>query len=439
MKKVLYTLIIILMINQARAQEKMSLSMKEAIKYAIKNNYDNKVAKNDVQAAIKKKWETTATGLPQINGSVDYQNNLKRQFDGVDFNQDGIIDFGAKQNVTGTITLSQLLFDGSYLVGLQSAKTYLKISVQAKEKTELATREAVINAYGNVLVAEESINILERNKKTNDRLLKGAREGYKNGLAELEDVERFEISEGNLISNIRNAKRMKEIAYQFLNIAIGNSIDTELILIDTLDSLVVTNTDLDILTQSFNLSNHIDYKIAENSRESNLLLLKLEKSKALPSLSTFINYSKLANSESFNFFNSNQNWIPTSTFGVSLNVPIFSSLGRSAKTQQAKIALESADIRLEETKQRLKLQVSQARSNYQLSIENYETSKKNLNLAERIERKQKIKFDEGVSTSFNLLEAQNQLYTQQNSYLQSMLNIIANKAKLENALNLPIK
>ena len=124
---------------------------------------------------------------------------------------------------------------------------------------------------------------------------------------------------------------------------------------------------------------------------------------------------------------------------MSLNGPVFSNLGRSARTAQAKIALDNSDIQLEETKQRLNLQAQQAQSNHQLSIENHEIAKKNLNLAKRIESKQQIKFKEGVSTSYELLQSQNQLYSQQNNYVQAMLNIIANKAKLENALNIPIK
>ncbi len=440
MKRVLYMFIMLLFVNLTQAQEKeMSLSLKEAINYAITNSYQNKTAKNDIRAAEKRKWETTTIGLPQIDAKIDYINNIKQQFPGVDFDQDGTVDFGAKQSITGTATLRQLLFDGSYLVGLQSAKTYLKISNQAKEKTELVTREAVINAYGNILVAEKSIEILERNKKVNARLLKGARAGYENGLAEQEDVEQFEITEGSIISSIRNANRMKDLAYQMLNLTLGIEIDAKVVLKDSLEDLVLKNTDLNLITTEFNLNNHIDYKIAENSRESNRLLMKLEKSKALPSLNAFINYSYLANSDSFTFFNSSQNWIPTSVFGVSLNVPIFSSGARNARTVQATIALENSDIELEEIKQRLNLQAKQARSNYQLSIENYETAKKNLGLAERIENKNQIKFKEGVATSFELLQAQQQLYAQQNNFVQSMLNIIANKATLENALNLPIK
>ena len=381
-----------------KAQEKtMTLSLEEAIDFALENSYNTKAAKNDVLAAKKVKWETTTIGLPQVNAKIDYQNFLKQPvsllpagaFDNrtsvvqtvEDFfgltrdssppSADGFIPvvFGTKQNVNAAVTLTQLLFDGSYLVGLQSAKTYLQISEQAKEKTALATREAVINAYGNVLVAEKSIEILLRNKKVNDRILKEAKVGYENGLAEQEDVEQFEIIEGNILNNIRAAKRLKSIAYKLLNLSLGNDINTKLTLTDSLDSLVLANTDLNLLSQEFNIDNHIDFKIAENDRESKRLLMKLEQSKALPSLSAFLNYGSQGFSDSFSFFNSNQQWFDSSLLGVSLNIPIFSSFKRSARTAQAKIALETADLRLVEAKQRLSLAAENAKINYQLSIE----------------------------------------------------------------------
>ncbi|CAM1359647.1 Transporter [Tenacibaculum litoreum] len=440
MRKYIYGVFVFFFTGYITAQEKeMSLSMQEAIDYAIKNSYDNKVSLNDIEAAKKKKWETTTIGLPQVNGKVDYQNNLKQLFDAVDFNNDGFPDFGAKHSVNAGVTLSQLIFDGSYLVGLQSAKTYLKISEQAKEKTELATREAVINAYGNVLVTEKSIEILENNKKILEKNLNETQKTYDNGLTELENVEQLQITLGNVESNLRNAERLKEIAYQMLNVSLGNSIETKLTLTSTLDNLVIDNTDLSLLATQFNIDNHIDFKIAQNDRESKRLLMKLEKSKALPTLSAFVNYNAVANSNSFSFFETSQKWVNTSVLGVTLNVPIFSSFGRSSRTAQAKIALENADIRLEEAKQKLNLQVERAKSEYQLGIENYETAKKNLALAERIEKKQQVKFFEGISSSFDLLQAQNQLYTQQNNYVQSMLNVIAKKAQLENALNILLK
>ena len=443
MKKYIYIISFLAFTTALKAQEKtMEFSLKEAIDFALINSYNAKAAKNDIKVAKETVWETTTIGLPQINGAVDYQNFLKQPVSVADLNGDGVNEefiFGTKQNINASVTLTQLLFDGSYLVGLQASKTFLKISEQAKEKTELLTREAVINAYGNILVAEKSIEILKRNNIVNDRILKGARVGYENGLAELEDVEQFQIIKGNIENNIRATERMRLIGYKMLNIALGNPLNNKIVLTDTLESLVITNTDLNLIASEFNLANHIDFRIAENDRETKRLMMQLEKSKNLPSLSAFVNYGTQAFANEFNFFKGEQRWFQSSLLGVSLNVPIFSSFGRKAKIAQTKINLETADIRLEETKQRLSLAAQSAKSDYELSIDNYQTAQKNLNLAERIEQKQQVKFKEGITTSFDLLQSQNQLYTQQNAYVQAMLNIIANKATLENALNIPIK
>lgn len=468
MKNHLFGIMLLLFLGTSYAQEKqLSLSMQAAIDYAIKNNFSARAAENDIAAAKKRKWETTTIGLPQISAKVDYQNWIKQQvsllpaaaFDNTsavvktveDYfglvannkpnSPEGFIPvvFGTKQNINATVTLSQLIFDGSYLVGLQSAKTYLKISEQAKEKTELSIKEAVINAYGNVLVAEKSLSILIGNKAIVEKNLNDAKKILENGMNEEEDVEQLQITLSTINSQLNRTKRLRDIGYKMLNIALGNTIDTSLVLTDSLDSLIEENIDLNLISQQFQLNDHIDFRIAENDRESKRLLMKLEQSKALPSLRAFINYGTMANSNSFSFFNSNQKWFGSSLLGVSLNIPIFSSLGRSAKTQQAKIALETADIRLEETKQKLNLAVATAKSDYQFSIEQYQTAKENLALAERIEKKQQVKFFEGISTSFDLSQAQNQLYRQQQNYVQSMLDVIAKKVKLENALSIPIK
>tara|TARA_R110001632_G_scaffold10544_8_gene38973 strand:- start:6401 stop:7732 length:1332 start_codon:yes stop_codon:yes gene_type:complete len=443
MKKYLVIIATIFFGFAVNAQESnMRLSLQEAIDFAIENSYNTKVAKKDIESAKQQKWETTTIGLPQIEGTVDYQNFLKQQVTLFDTNGDGINEeftFGTKQNINAAVTLRQLIFDGSYLVGLQSARTFLKISEQAKEKTELLTREAVINAYGNVLISEKSIGILENNKKTLEKNLSDAKKIFENGLNEEEDVEQLEITLGNVQSQLNSVKRLKGIAYQMLNITLGNDITTQLTLTDSLDSLTESNINFELISQSFNLNNHIDFKIAQNDRESKRLLMRYEQSQALPSLSAFVNYGSQANSDDFSFFNSNQRWFNYSLLGVSLKVPLFSSLKRKSKTQRAKINLEIADIRLKETQEKLNLQVETAKSDYQLSIENYQTAKKNLGLAERIEKKQQIKFFEGLSSSFDLAQAQNQLYSQQQTFIQSMLDVVARKAALENALNIPLK
>ena len=166
--------------------------------------------------------------------------------------------------------------------------------------------------------------------------------------------------------------------------------------------------------------------------------MKLEQSRALPSLSSFVNFGYAGFGQDFDFSKKEQQWFDSSLLGVSLEIPIFSSLARSSRTQQAKIELEKSRTNLTQTEQKILLQLETAKTEYNYSIEEFETSKQNLALAERIEKKQQIKFFEGISTSFELSEAQRQLYSIQQNYLQSMLTIIANKAALDNALNTPI-
>lgn len=424
------------MLNFSFAQEEnLQLTLEEAINYALENNRNAKNAVLDIEAAKKQKWEATATGLPQINAKVDYQNWLKQQFDGVDFNQDGVIDFGAKQSVNATATLSQLLFDGSYLVGLQSAKVFLEISENAKEKTDLEIRKAVINAYGNVLLSNESIAIYNRNISVLSKNLNETKEIFKNGLTEEENVEQLQITLKQLESARQNAIRLKKVSYKLFNLTIGTDIDAIVTLTDNLESLTLQNTDLSLLSSENNVEEIIDYKIAANDKRSKELLLKLERSRALPTLSAFINGSYIGNSDDFDFLDKQKQWIGTSLVGVSLNVPIFSSGQSGARKQRAKINLEKAENDLTETEQKLKFQIASAKNNYQFAFEKHNTSKENLDLAERIEKKNQTKYFEGIASSFELRQAQQQLYSSQQEYLQAMLDVITKKAELETILN----
>jgi outer membrane protein TolC len=417
-------------------------SLQEAIDFALENNRTAKNAAHDIEAAKNQKWETIATGLPQISASVDYQNFLKQQvslipaeFFGGNPGEFAELTFGTKQNVTATATLNQKIFDGSYIVGLQSAKVFLQISKNAKEKTDLEVRKAVIEAYGNVLLAEESVHILKRNVKTLDKNLFETNKIYQNGLEEQESVEQLQITLSGVESNLKNVTRLKDLAYQMLNITLGLEINNGTLLTDRLETLTAQHMDLGLLNADEIVENTVDYKIAENDKTSKELLLKLEKSKALPTLSTFINGGYSAFRDDFNFTSKNQKWFGSSLLGVNLNIPIFSSFGRSASTQRAKINLEKAKNDLTETQQIIKLQIASAKSDYQFAIEDYENKKQNLNLAKRIETKNQTKFFEGIGSSFDLRQAQTQLYAAQQEFLQSMLDVINKKAELETVLN----
>ena len=423
-------------------EDSQSFSLQEAIDFALENNRTAKNAARDIEAAKELKWETTATGLPQISAKVDYNNWLKQQvslipaeFFGGNPGEFAEVEFGTKQSMNASIVINQKIFDGSYLVGLQSAKVFLEISENAKEKTDLEVRKAVINAYGNVLLAEESIFILERNVTVLEKNLFEIRKIFENGLEEEESVEQLQITLSGVKSNLRNATRLKTLAYQMFNITIGKDINSNTFLTENLESLTFQNVVLTLLDVDENIENTIDYKIAVNDKISKELLLKLEKSKALPTLTAFLNGGYSGYSDQFTFTNRNERWFGSSLFGVNMEIPIFSSLGRSAATQRAKINLDKAQDDLTETEQNIKFQITSAKSNYQFAVEDYENKKQNLNLAERIEKKNQTKFFEGIASSFDLLIAQTQLYSSQKDYLLSMLDVITKKAELETVLN----
>jgi outer membrane protein TolC len=311
----------------------------------------------------------------------------------------------------------------------------LQISENAKIKTTQEIKEIVINSYGNVLLADESIKILENNKKILEKTFVDTKEIFKNGLIEEENVEQLQITLSTLTSSLENVKRQKRIALDMLKLLLGIDLESELIITDQLSVLTQNNIDLVLLKKEFDAKNTIDYKIGKNLEKSKELMLKLEKSKALPSLAAQVNFGYNSFANQFDFLNSTQQWNNFSNVGVGLNVPIFSSLGRSSRTQQAKIALEQAKTNVAETEQKLKLQFEKAKSDYEFSIEQLATSKSNLNLAERIENKNQIKFKEGMASSFDLTDAQRQLYSAQQIYLQAMLDVINKKATLEKLVN----
>jgi outer membrane protein TolC len=419
-------------------KESYSFSLNEAIEHALKNNYNAINAARDIDAAKKKKWETTTIGLPQINASLGYQNNIELQrslipaeFFGGQPGEFAEVAFGTRHNMIGNATVSQLIFNGSYIVGLQSAKVYLQISENAKIKTNQEIREMVVNAYGNVLLANESIAILEKNKTNLEKTLNETTQIFKNGLIEEENVEQLQITLTTIKSAQENIKRQKVIATNMLKLILGITIEKELILTENLNNLALNNINFELSTTPFQVENSIDFKIQENLVQSKKLLLLLEKSNALPSLAAAYNFGYNAFGNQFQFFTNNQRWLNFSNVGLSLNVPIFSSLGRSARTQQAKIALEQAKTQMTQVEQSLKLQFEKAKSDYEYSLEQLNTTKSSLTLAERIENKQQIKLKEGLSSSFDLSEAQRQLYATQQNYLQAMLDVINKKASLE--------
>lgn len=452
MQSVKILLLALLLSNWSYGQEQTyTFTLEEAIAFALENNYSVINADRDVLDAQKQKWETIATGLPQITGAIGYQNQQIQpisQFPSIllppEFLPPGTVQgpdtfvpivFGPPQSANATATLKQQIFDGSYIVGVQATKAFLSFSANNKQKTQLEVRKAVTESYGNVLLADESVQILEKNIGNLEKNLFETTKMYENGLGDEESVEQLQITLSSVENQLKNAIRLKGITLQMLNLVMGIDISTPTQLSENLDILTQKQIDFGLLESEFAIDKNVDYKLALNLNEQRYFEWKLARSRALPTLNAFVNYGANSFSSNFNFLDNGQEWFEQSVIGVDLSIPIFSSGKRSASTARAKIALEKAKTQFTEAEEQIRLQLESSKSNYILAIEQYGTAKDNLNLAERIENKNQIKYTEGIASSFELRQAQTQLYDAQQTYLQSMVEVINKKTVLQTILN----
>ena len=443
--KILFALSFFLGLQSVFAQTLLdSVSLEEALAFGEQNNRTIQNANLEVQKAYKEKWSTIAIGLPQISANANYQNFIElptslipAQFFGGNEGDFAEVQFGTPQTMDAGVTVQQLIFDGSYLVGLEASRVFLAISENILEKTLLEIRKNIVNTYSSVLLARENIQFLENNHKNLTNTLEELNQLFRNGFEEEESVEQLRLTLSGVETQLRYAKNLERITLNMLKLLIGFPTQSPLLLSDTLEKLTDASLFSLQISEDISLSNNVDIKMAENNLLSETLLYKYERSKSLPRLSAFLNGNYTGNSETFSFTQSNQKWFGAALFGINLQVPIFSSLQRSANSQKAKIAVSQAEKSLTETQERITIEVQAAENEYQLAVENYFTSKENLALAKRIEEKNQTKYFEGVASSFELREAQLQLYSAQNNYIKAIQNVIQKKLALETLLNTP--
>ncbi len=434
----LLMLIVASAMGQEQEVQKTSFSLNEAIVYSKTHNRNIQNANLNIQAAEEQKWETTALGLPQINGKIDYTNNIKTPIEGDPSNpNDPINFFFPKNNLTQSVTLTQLIFDGSYIVGLQATKVFLDISQNYKEKTDNEIEQIVVNAYMTSLLTDESILILEKNIENIKSNLKEAQAVFANGLGEEESVEQLELTLSNLENSMKNLVVVSEVSNGYVKLLLGIDSEIEITLSDNLDMLISEYVTLESEFQQNDIFNNIDYKIAVNDTENKELLYKLEKMKSLPTVSAFLNTNYQGfNSEFSGLFSSDQTWLNATSAGVSVNIPIFTSFNIRSKKRIAKLNWDVSENSLKDIEQQLKLDLKKAKSEYILAAETYENRKQNLALAEKIERKNSIKFTQGMASSIDLRTVQVQLYSSQQDYIESIIDVINKKVALKNLLNI---
>lgn len=451
----------------AQESQKHQLSLQQATDMALENNWNYKNATLEVQKAEKKVWETTAMGLPQLNGEVSYQHFLDIPTQvvpggafsmGDDFNNflgqlamaTGVtppaaeepaafdaLQFGMDNNFSAGLTATQLIFDGSYIIGLRAAKSYVKMSENQLKKTEIDVREGVAQSYYLVLAAKENKRILEENLISANDLLRGAKEMHKEGLIEIMEVEQLELQVASLNASIDHANASLRTAKLLLNFNLGLSPEDEVTVTNRLDDFIKLNS-ASTAEGKVNVLAHIDYLTIENKERLDYLNWKNEQVRSLPSLAAFYNYSQNAFGNEFDFSDTqdadgNTNFFPTQVVGVKMTVPLFTSFRGTARMKQAKLTLEQTRNQKSMVENSLKLHFETAKADYINALKQYENSKDSEALAKKIYDRTSIKYGEGLSTSFELNQAKAQLLQAQGAYINNIVNVLNAKTKLDKA------
>jgi len=429
--------------NQAKQKPVIEFSLQQAQDYAYENNYDLKNSATDVKIAGKMVKQNTAIGLPQINGTASYMDylsvptmvmpNFLKQMDPVVFKNgpDYVpMSLNVEYNLQGALQLNQLLYSGQYLVGLQTAKAYLETAKQKNLKDKVDVRDIVANAYYQLLVTDEAIKILDSTYVVVSRLVDEARKAQAQGLIEDIDVDQADLNRSNLEAQLTDTKSARNVAYASLKFVIGLKDEQELVLTDNLD-FFLAQVDRDALVgRPFDYQRNIDFTLLKKSDYLTLMQYKLSKTAYQPTLAGFLGISANASMSSWAFFSDKYPWYRTTNWGLSLQVPIWSSGSRKYAVDQARLNVEKTKVTDEKMRVGLELQVETARKDFSNAYAVYQNQKKGFEIALKIYTKTLTKYRQGISSSTDLNQRYSQFLNANNSYMQSIFGVLSQKTRL---------
>ena len=449
----------------AFAQEPVKLSLQEALKMAMQNNTNILNSELDLKMAQKKVWETTASGLPQISGKGSYSHIFKvptLSFGGRTVlsdtevpwdptTQSGTmsslqllsgeniylnsepgtpIELGLKNNTTFDLTLSQLIFSGSYIVGLQATKVYYGLTKQTAEKTRLDVIETVTNTYTMIQLAEESKKILSQNLENIDKTLYEISEMNKQGFLEKTDVDQLEVTANTIRNAMNQIDSNLNMAYRLLKIQLGMDDTAKIEIIDSLESgESLTTSSLALISETFNIQQNVDYQLIQTSEKAAKLDLNLAKSAFLPTIAGFYNHTEKLKAPAFDF-------APKDLIGLNLSLPIFSSGQRLSVVSQKRMALEKAKNTRMFVSSSLMIQAGQYQSDLKLKLERFQNQKKSAELSDDIYQRTLEKYKQGMASSMDLMTSQNQYLSNLTNYYQTIYDVLGAKSKLEKMFNI---
>jgi outer membrane protein len=414
--------------NLVRAQEELKLNLFEAQQYAIEYNKTLKNAGLAVDAAEQLVWESVAMGLPQVDASVDYTNFLGAEIS-IRFGEESpvtTIPFKPTSNLG--ITVGQLIFSGSYIVGLQTARIYKDLSESSYDKTELDIKEQVIRSYYTVLVAERTHEIIMQNLDNIRDVYNKTKAAYSVGMAEVTDVDQMAVQVTYLENAAKSAQRQIELAYNLLRLQLGAGVDTKLELTDNLDGILLRINFEATLADELDLNDNINYQIMYKQQMLSKKQVDLEKMNYLPTISGFYSRTQKILKPDFDM-------TPPNLVGLKMNIPIFSSGSRRAKVVQARINYETTLNNKSLLTDQLLIQEKQYRYNLRSGMEQYESQKENVEVSRRVYDNINLKYQQGLVSSLDLTTSNNNYLQAETGYINALIQLLNAQLDLNKLLN----
>lgn len=414
----------------------LKLSLKEAQDYAIQNNKSMINSRLDVDASRMALRETIASGLLQVSAGASFTDNIKQMvFLLPDFiggtDKKTPITMGSKFNSALNLQAALPIFNASYYVGIETVKLAGKLAEMNVRSTEQEVCEATSSAYYLILISEESLRILDSNITNLQETLKSTRKMYSIGMAESVDVDQM-VSNVTMVENSRSSlERTVELNYNLLRFQLGVPAGTRITLKETLDDITKQLDLQTIISQEFNYSNNLNYKLIEGQEKMSALNLKSQKALVLPTLTGVITTSSTGMGDKLPEIA----WYPSSFYMFQLSVPIFGSGERYAKIRKAQINLAKATNTKDMIAEQLQLQEKQLRYNLVNANLQYISQKNNIEVSKRVYASTENKFKQGMASSLELTQA-NSLYLQaENNYVSALMNLLQTKLALDKLLN----
>jgi outer membrane protein TolC len=422
------------------AANAQTYSLKQAVDYAITHQVQVKNSQIDLQNASAKINEIKAMGLPQVNGSLALTNNivLQRAFIPAKIFNPAAADgeliaakFGVDNSGYANVGLSQLVFDGSYLLGLKASTVYKDLAVKSVTQSKQQVAENVAKAYYGILVNEKRQGLLALNVARLDTLLKETRELNKQGFVEKIDVQRLDVQANNLRTELENVNRLQELSYSLLKFQMGFPMEEPIRLSESLEKveLATFNTNA---PGDFNYANRIEYSILQTQENLAELDLKSIKAGYLPRLVLNANYGYNAGANAFSDLMTKQ-WFDNAAVTVALQIPIFDGFSKKYKAVQSANNLQKVRQSYSLLKSSIDLQRSQASITMKNALESMKEQKANLDLANEISRVTRVKYQQGVGSNLEVLNAESSIKESQANYFTALYNALVAKVELEKA------